>query len=177
MVSSLGRCLLLGLLLHAGTLAQTVTVAPCSVSKVTMAGAPSAEYFEDIDHVLGTTRSPNLNAWLPYGVALTNRASQNIVAVAVRWLVTNGKGQNTGVHSRADYVRSAQAAQVAPGKSVIAVPVALLGASPLPKQFQLPPPPGTVASPGHLADFQNAQKVQVDLDESGVRIRPVRRAE
>jgi len=53
---------------------------------------------------------------------------------------------------------------VTPGKSVIALPVALLGASPLPRQFQLPPPPGTVPTPGHLADFQNAQKVQVNLD-------------
>ena len=132
--------------------AQPVTVAPCGVSNVTVAGAPSADYFERADEVLGGTRSPVLNAWLPYGVALTNRAPQNIVAIAVRWLVTNSKGQAV-VFSAESATFDNPRQQVPPGKSVIAVPVAVLHAA-----------PRTLAGPGRLAEFQNAQKVEVSLD-------------
>jgi len=133
-------------------LAQPVTVAPCGVSGVTVAGAPSADYFERADEVLGGTRAPLLNAWLPYGVSLTNRAPQNIVAIAVRWLVTNSNGQPV-VFSAESATFDNPRQQVPPGKSVIAVPVAVLLAA-----------PRTLTGPGRLAEFQNARKVEVSLD-------------
>jgi len=162
-VSRFGCGVLFGFLLCAGSLAQDVTVAPCGVAGVTVAGASSAEYFETVDEVLGATRSPSLNAWLPYGVTLTNRTSQHIAAIAVRWVVTNHRGQASPVtvtHSMFDQPRL----QVAPGKSVVALPVALLGTAPLPRQFQLTPPPGVLPVQGHLAEFQGARKVQATLD-------------
>jgi hypothetical protein len=67
--------------------------------------------------------------------------------------VTNEKGQ-TSSFSVTSMMFDQLKQQVPPGKSVIAVPGALLGASPLPRQFPLT----------HLVDFQNAQKVQVTLD-------------
>jgi uncharacterized protein affecting Mg2+/Co2+ transport len=144
---------LLGLFLGARVLAQSVTVAPCGVSGVTVAGAPSADYFEQVDEVLGAARPLTLNVWLPYGVALTNRAPQNIVAIAVRWLVTNSKGQ-AAVFSITSMTVDQPRLQTPPGKSVIAVPVAVLNAA-----------PRTLAGPGHrLAEFQGAQKIEVSLD-------------
>lgn len=143
---------MLGFLSGAGMLAQPVTVAPCGVSSVTMAGAPSADYFERVDEVLGGTRSPLLNAWLPYGVALTNRSPQNIVAIAVRWRVTNSDGLPV-VFSAESATFDNPRQQVPPGKSVIAMPAAVLLAA-----------PRTLSGPGHLAEFQNARKVEVSLD-------------
>jgi uncharacterized protein affecting Mg2+/Co2+ transport len=117
-----------------------------------VAGAPSADYFEQVDEVLGATRSPVLNAWLPYGVSLTNRAAQNIVAVAVRWLVTNSKGQAV-VFSATSLMVDQPQQQMPPGKSIIAVPVAVLHTA-----------PRMLAGSGHLGEFQSAQKVEVSLD-------------
>lgn len=145
-------------------MAQGVTLSPCGVSGVTVAGAPSAEYFEAVDEVLGAQRSPNLNAWLPYGMALTNRSTQNIVAVAVRWVTINEKGQAAPLLTITPSMFDQPRQQVAPGKTAIVIPAALLGGKPLPRQFQLTPPPGFIAPPGHLAEFQAAQKVQVTLD-------------
>ncbi len=142
----------MGLLLAAGAEAQQVVVDPCGVSNVTVAGAANAEYFEDVDELLGITRPPAVNAWLPYGVALTNRARQNIVAVAVRWLVTNGKGQEIPFTVSTTMFEQPRQ-QVTPGRSVIAVPVAVLDAS-----------RRAAASLGHLTDFRNAQHVRVALD-------------
>ena len=144
--------MLFGVLFCAIAVAQPVTVAPCGVSGVTVSGAGSADYFESVDSVLGGTRQPNVNAWLPYGVALTNRASQNIVAVAVRWVVRNEKGLKVPF-AISSMMFEQPRQQVAPGKSVIAVPVGILGAS-----------PRAAASLGHLTEFRNAQEVQVSVD-------------
>ncbi len=139
-------------MLSAGLAAQPVTITPCGVPNVSVTGAPSADYFEQVDRILGATRSPVLNAWLPYGVSLTNRATQNIVAIAVRWTVTNSQGHEA-VFSATSLTVDQPRRQMPPGKSVIAVPVALLNAA-----------PRTLSGPGHLGEFQTAQKVEVSLD-------------
>ncbi|MDR3700533.1 MAG: hypothetical protein P4L56_12895 [Candidatus Sulfopaludibacter sp.] len=156
---------MLGLFLGARVMAQSVTVAPCGVSNVIVAGAPSADYFEQVDAVLGGPRSPILDAWLPYGVALTNRAPQNIVAIAVRWLVTNSQGQ-AAVFSVTSMTLEQPRLQTMPGKSVIAVPLAVLNAA-----------PRTLAGPGRLAEFQSARKVGGEPGWRGLCLRPVCRAE
>ena len=131
---------------------------------MTVAGAPAAEYFEAVDELLGAQRSAHLNAWLPYGMALTNRTSQNIMALAVRWVAINEKGQATPLLTVTPSMFDQPRQQVAPGKTVIVLPAALLGNGSLPRQFQLTPPQGFVAPPGDLALFQSAQKVEAMLD-------------
>lgn len=147
----------------ASGVAQRVEVSQCGVAGVNVTASPAAEYFEQVDQVLGATRSDKLNAWLPFGVAITNRSTQNIVAVAVRWVVHGGAGPDQ-TFTASPHMFDQPRQQVLSGKTVIALPVALLGTSKLPAQFQLTPPAGLITKPGHLGDFQTAASVQVTLD-------------
>jgi hypothetical protein len=134
-------------------LAQTVAIAPCSVPGVAVSAPPTAEYFEHVDEVAGSDRSANLNAWLPFGVAVTNRSSQNIVALVVRWVVTNPQGQTTPYTVLPEMFDQPRQ-QVAPGKSVIVLPPALLEASHLPRQLQM----------NRIGAYQSAQRIEASLD-------------
>lgn len=133
-------------------MAQPVIVTPCGVPGVAVAGAGSPDYLEKVDQVMGMNRPPNVTQWLPYGVALTNQATQNIAALAVRWLVTNAKGQVVPF-TVSCMMFDQPKQQLLPGKTVIAVPIAVAGATPHPP-----------ASPTRLIEFQRAERIQVAVD-------------
>jgi hypothetical protein len=135
-VSSSGRGLLLCFAAQAVVFAQ-------SIAGVTVAVSPSAEYFEHVDEVLGVKRPPDVDAWVPYGVAITNKSAQKIVGLAVRWsnpLVT----VLGGAWNDPRY-------QIAPGQTAIVTPVGWL-----PVRRQLP---GT-----RLGAFQGVSQVDIGLD-------------
>lgn len=143
----------MALLVHAGIEAQSLTLDPCRVPGVTVATAPLPEYYEVADEVLGAERQAGVDAWLPYGVALTNRTSQHILAVAVRWVVTTSKGQTVTVIVTPGVFEQPRQ-QIAPGKSVMVLPVAFLG--------------GTAGNVPRKSDelilYRSASRIRVSLD-------------
>jgi hypothetical protein len=147
------RFLSAAFLLPPAILAQSVTIAPCGIPGVTVTAPPSAEFFESVDDILGPSRQPIVNAWLPYGLAITNRSPQNIAALAVRWVVTDANGRTLPV-SFTPQMFDQPKQQLAPGKTVLAVPAALLGAAQAPHTLHLT----------HLGEFQAARKIQAHLD-------------
>src|SRR5581483_8089501 len=156
-VSNPGRAAWLAVLCCMGMAAQPLTVAACGIPGVTVKAAPSADYFEIADELLGPNRPAGLNAWLPYGVAITNRSPQNILAVAVRWTISTASGPVTKTITPSSFDQPRQ--QLAPGKSAIIVPHAFLAGGPLPKVFQ-----SSAGVVRELATFQAARAVEVALD-------------
>jgi hypothetical protein len=112
---------------------------------VTVALPPSADYFERVDEVAGSARPENLDAWLPYGIAITNHTSQNIVALVVRWSGPTVK------HTVMPSMFGNVSRQIAPGKTAIVIPTAVL-----PSKRPVPM--------SRLGVFQNAASVQAMLD-------------
>jgi hypothetical protein len=64
---------------------QNLILHPSEVPGVQLVGPQSPEFLPLIDGVLGPTRQPTTNDWLPYSVILTNQTEDKIVGIAIRW--------------------------------------------------------------------------------------------
>jgi hypothetical protein len=162
----MGRPLLL-LLVTFGAIchSQTISVIPSAVDGVEIIGPQSTDYGPMVDQILGSIRSQTLNAWLPFGVVIKNSTSQNLVAVAARWDVTNGRRQ-TGSRVLEQDLWSQPHQQIPPGGSAVVLPILMVqDASHLPPPFRLTPPAGFVpANNQNPSALQSAQSLKVTLD-------------
>ncbi len=145
-------------------LAQSLSVTPSAIPDVEILTPPSAEYDAAVNRFFGPERSPNLNNWLPYGIVLTNRTSQTIVAVAARWVSSGDRGAGHFVLEHSAFNNAGS--QLRPGKTAVAFPnlTLVLDGSQLPPSFQLTPQPGSIAGDNTLSDLKSAAGIQFTLD-------------
>ena len=158
----MGRTLLVALGLCLRTiLAQSVTVTPSTIPGVSLAEQQSPDFRAEVDRVLGPVRSADLDAWLPFGVVLKNGTRQTIVAVALRWEMSDGNGaRETCVAAYEGFTQPRQ--RIPSGKEAIGLPEELLIDSVhLTPEFRSGL---SLPEAKHLAHFQNAQSVRIVLD-------------
>ncbi len=145
-------------------LAQTLSVTPSAIPDVQILAPPSADYLAAVNRFFGPERSPNLNNWLPYGIVLTNRTSQTIVAIAARW---DSSGNLHGGQFVLEYdAFNNPGSQLTPGKTAVVFPnlTLVLDGLQLPPSFQLTPQPGSIAGDNTLSNLQSTAGIQFTLD-------------
>jgi hypothetical protein len=143
---------------------QTVSVIPSGVPGVEVIGSTAAEYETVANRFFGPIRPPSLSDWMPFALAITNRTSQNIVAIAVRWQLMSGKSQigASGLEHEGFEQRSLQ---LCPGKTAVALPQSMLfEGGQLPPYFQHASPAPTAARSNELQKFRSAENVVATLD-------------
>ena len=74
---------------------QALTVEQTSIPNILIAGRGAGAFPPGIDAIDGSERTPETNYWLPYAITLSNNTSEGIVAMAVRWTLTDLNGRVT----------------------------------------------------------------------------------
>lgn len=74
---------------------QVFTVTDAAISGVTVVGRGAGKYPPSVDAILGTDRGQWTNDWLPFGIVVTNNTSEDVVAFAARWAITDSEGNAT----------------------------------------------------------------------------------
>jgi len=142
------------------TAPQTFFVDASTVPGVSVSGRGGGQYPANIDMILGISRDEVTNAWLPFSITVSNNAPGGIVAVAVRWRVTDPSGNDSTYIMTRSLFEDDQI-QIAPGTAVVAFPSALLSNHQNGIRNSLG---GSGGSPSDLRNFRNASKIQVSLD-------------
>jgi len=152
---------LLPLIARAQPAQPSFTAEPCTIPDVVL-GQPAApgQYPPNIDSVLGPTRTPETDSWLPFAVTVSNNATHSIVAYAARWTIVDKSGAETDKVTIRSLLED-PSLQISPGTTVVLLPFWLLAGHQRGVRASL-----TAADyqPDDLHEFQTARSIRVVLD-------------